>query len=403
MRLAYLDAFAGVSGDMLLGALIHAGAPVEVLRDTLKSLHLGATLEVERVDRAGIQATHIRIVTHGEPAEHAHHHHHQHHEPHRSLSEIRKIIASASLAPVVEALALRAFTLLGEAEAKIHGIPLDAVHFHEVGAVDAIADIVLTAAAVHALGIEAWSCSPLNVGSGSVECAHGRYPVPAPATAELLLGAPTYSSGYEGELVTPTGAALVRAFGCTFGPLPRMKVGAVGYGAGTRNPKGFANVVRLSLDEAESAANDSETVLVIETAIDDCSPQVLAYFTEQALQRGAFDVMQTPVIMKKNRSGILLTILADSEHAPAIEDLLLRETSTIGLRVREERRICLERRLVEVATEWGSVHVKVAMRGADEFNVAPEFDDCRALAEKHGVPVKRVMEAALQAYRRDHP
>jgi uncharacterized protein (TIGR00299 family) protein len=401
MRLAYLDAFAGVSGDMLLGALIHAGAPVEVLRGTLKSLHLGATLEVERVDRAGINATHIRILTHGEPAEHAHHHHH--HEPHRSLSEIRKIIAHAALAPAVETLALRAFTLLGEAEAKIHGIPLDTVHFHEVGAVDAIADIVLTAAAVQALGIEAWSCSPLNVGSGSVECAHGRYPVPAPATAELLLGAPTYSSGYEGELVTPTGAALVRALGCAFGPLPRMKVDAVGYGAGTRNPKGFANVARLSIGEAESAANDSETVLVIETAIDDCSPQVLAYFTEQALQLGAFDVMQTPVIMKKNRSGIVLTILADAERAPAIEDLLLRETSTIGLRVREERRVCLERRRVEVATEWGPVHVKVAMRGADEFNAAPEFDDCRALAEKKGIPVKRVLEAALQAYRRDHP
>ncbi len=195
----------------------------------------------------------------------------------------------------------------------------------------------------------------------------------------------------------------MRALGCTFGPLPRMKLDAVGYGAGTRNPKGFANVARLSLGEAEAVAKSSETVLVIETAIDDCSPQVLAYFTEQALQRGAFDVMQTPVIMKKNRSGVMLTILADAERAPAIEDLLLRETSTIGLRVREERRICLERRLVEVATEWGSVQVKVAMRGADEFNVAPEFDDCRALAEKQGVPVKRVLEAALQAYRRDHP
>ena len=396
MRLAYLDAFAGVSGDMLLGALTHAGAPVDLLRRTLQSLQIGATLEIERVDRGGINATHIKILTAGEPAEHAHHH-----EPHRSLSDIRKIIAGASLPAPVEEIALRAFTLLGEAEAKIHGIPLDAVHFHEVGAVDAIADIVLTAAAAHALGIDAWRCSPLNVGSGTVQCAHGRYPVPAPATGELLLGAPTYSSGQEGELVTPTGAALVRAFGCSFGPMPPMIIDAIGYGAGTRNPKGFANAARVSLGEATAAASDSETVLVIETAIDDCSPEVLAYFTEQALQRGALDVMRTPVFMKKNRSGILVTILADAAHAPAIEELLLRETSTIGLRVREERRICLERHLVEVVTEWGRVQVKVARRGAIEFNVAPEFDDCRRLAEKNAVPVKRVMEAALQAYRHE--
>jgi uncharacterized protein (TIGR00299 family) protein len=398
MRLAYLDAFAGVGGDMLLGALIHAGAPIELLHETLRSLHIGATLEIERVDRAGINATHIRILTAGEPAGHSHHHHH---EPHRSLSDIRKIIAHASLAAPVEKLALRAFTLLGEAEAKIHGIPLDAVHFHEVGAVDAIADIVLTTAAAHALGIEAWHGSPLNVGSGTVQCAHGRYPVPAPATAELLLGAPTYSSGHDGELVTPTGAALVRALACSFGSLPRMKIDAVGYGAGTRNPAGFANVARVSLGEATTAMKDSESVTVIETAIDDCNPQVIAYFTEQALQRGAFDVMRTPVFMKKNRSGILLTILTDAECAPAIEDLLLRETSTIGMRIREERRICLDRRLVEVTTEWGRVRLKVAMRGADELNVTPEFDDCRLLAEKNAVPVKRVLEAALQAYRRE--
>jgi len=397
MRLAYLDAFAGVSGDMLLGALIHAGAPVEVLRETLERLNVGATLQVDSVDRSGISATHARILVQGEPAEHAHHHH----APHRSLSDIRKLIAAASLERSIEELALRAFTLLAEAESKIHGIPIEQVHFHEVGAVDAIADIVLTAAAVHALKIEAWRCSPLNVGSGTVQCAHGRFPVPAPATAELLLNVPTYSSGHEGEMVTPTGAALVRALDGDFGPLPQMKVGAVGYGAGSRNPPGFANVARVSIGEAKSERNDSESVIVMETAIDDCSPQVIAYFTEKALQLGALDVMRTPVFMKKNRSGTLLTILVDGGHAPAIEDLLLRETSTLGLRIREERRVCLERRLVEVATEWGAVRVKVGLRGDEEFNVAPEFDDCRRLAEKNEVPVKRVLEAALQAYRRE--
>jgi uncharacterized protein (TIGR00299 family) protein len=399
MRLAYLDAFAGVSGDMLLGALIHAGAPIDPLRTTLDSLKIGATLEIERVDRSGINATHIRILTRGEPAEHAHHH--PHHEPHRALADIRKLIVAASLAAPVEKRALRAFELLAEAEARIHGIPVEKVHFHEVGAVDAIADIVLTSAAAHALGIDAWRCSPLNVGSGTVQCAHGRFPVPAPATADLLLGAPTYSSGHEGELVTPTGAALVRAFDSTFGPLPPMTVKAVGYGAGSRNPPGFANVARLSVGEAQNTTETSETILVMETAIDDCNPQVVAYFAEQALQIGALDVMRTPVFMKKNRAGTLLTILVDATHAPAVEDLLLRETSTLGLRVREERRVCLERRMIEVATEWGTVRVKIGSRKGEELNVAPEFDDCRQLAEKNAVPVKRVLEAALQAYRRE--
>jgi uncharacterized protein (TIGR00299 family) protein len=399
MRLAYLDGFAGVSGDMLLGALIDAGAPVEALRETLHALHLGAELAVERVDRSGINATHIRILTHGHAAEESHHHHH--HEPHRALSEIRKIIGAAELPAGVAERANRAFTLLGEAEAKVHGIPVEKVHFHEVGAVDAIADIVLAAAAAHALKIAAWRSSPLNVGSGTVQCAHGRFPVPAPATAELLRGAPTYSSGHDGELVTPTGAALLRAFDVEFGPLPVLQVEALGYGAGTRNPPGFANVARLSIGETAGAAGAGQTVLVLETAIDDCNPQVIAHFTEQALKLGALDVMRTPVFMKKNRAGTLLTVLAEPGQAGAIQDLLLRETSTLGLRVREERRVCLERRTVEVETDWGSVRVKVGLRGGEELNAAPEFEDCRRIAETRGVPLKRVIEAALQAYRRE--
>jgi uncharacterized protein (DUF111 family) len=215
-----------------------------------------------------------------------------------------------------------------------------------------------------------------------------------------LRGAPTYSSGHEGELVTPTGAALLRAFDATFGSFPRMVVASAGYGAGSRNPPGFANVVRLSVGEAQEATESSETILVMETAIDDCNPQVVAYFAERALELGALDVMRTPVFMKKNRAGTLLTILVDAAHARAVEDLLLRETSTLGLRIREERRVCLQRQLVEVATEWGSIRVKVGSRGDEEFNAAPEFDDCRRLAEKNDVPVKRVLEAALQAYRR---
>jgi uncharacterized protein (TIGR00299 family) protein len=398
MRLAYLDAFAGVSGDMLLGALIHAGAPVDLLHETLAALKLGATLQVEKVKRNGIHATHARILIEGMPAEGNGHHHHQ---SHRSLATIRTLISTARFAAPIEGLALRTFELLGEAEAKIHDVPIESIHFHEVGAVDAIADIVLVSAAANALDIGAWRCSPLNVGGGTVQCAHGTMPVPAPATAELLRGAPVYSSGIQGETVTPTGAALVRALDCEFGPMPDMRVETIGYGAGTRNPPGIANVARVQIGEGQLPPSTSETVLVMEAAVDDLNPQIIAYVTEQALQRGAFDVMCTPVFMKKNRPGTLLTVLADAAHALELEELLLRETSTLGLRVREERRVCLERRHVEVPTEWGKVRVKVGHRGGREFNVAPEFEDCRRAAEAHAVPVKRVLEAALQAYRQE--
>ena len=404
MRLAYLDGSAGVSGDMLLGALIHAGAPLDSLRAVLRSLPLHAELEIEPVDRSGIAATHARILTHGRPADETpHRHHHPHHEPHRSLEDIRRLIAAAGLPAAITDRAVRAFTLLGEAEAKVHGIPLEKVHFHEVGAVDAIADIVLVSAAADALKIEGWRSGPLNVGSGTVQCAHGRFPVPAPATAELLRAQPTYSSGHEGELVTPTGVALLRAFDTEFGPQPGMRVAAIGYGAGTRNPPDLANVARISVGEREAGSDAGQTVVVFETALDDCNPQVLAYVAEEALRLGALDVLRTPVFMKKNRVGTLLTVLADREKASVIEQLLLRETSTLGLRIRDERRICLARHLAEVTTAWGRVRVKVGGRDGEELNAAPEFEDCRRLAESNGVAVKRIMEAALQAYRGVNP
>jgi uncharacterized protein (TIGR00299 family) protein len=401
MRIAYLDAFAGVSGDMLLGAFVQAGASVDLLRETLARLKLGAELRVGDVDRSGIRSVKVDILEGGKVADSnghgAGHHRHDHDHEARSLRTIRELIGAAELPPPVRALALRAFEILGAAEAKIHNVPIDSIHFHEVGAVDAIADIVLAATAAGELGIDSWVCSPLNVGGGSVECAHGRFPVPAPAVAEILRGAPTYSSGLQAELVTPTGAALVRALDCSFGPSPAMTVRAIGYGAGSRNPPGFANVLRISI--GESAAGESPSVLVLEAAVDDLNPQVIAYVTERALQLGALDVMCTPVFMKKNRPGTLITILSEPARASDLQELLLRETSTLGLRVREEKRICLERRHVSVATPWGAVRVKVGHRNESEFNAAPEFEDCRVLAEKSRVPVKRVMEAALQAYR----
>jgi uncharacterized protein (TIGR00299 family) protein len=419
MRVAYLDMFAGISGDMLLGAFVHAGVSAGRLREAVEALKLGATLEIEEVDRSGIHAVKVHVLVEGEPAEapvhrepsqahehsgspaHTHANGHSHHvEDVRSLSTICALIDQAELPKPVKILAARAFELLGAAEARIHHVPIESIHFHEVGAVDAIVDVVLAAVAAHELGIEAWYGSPLNVGGGTVQCAHGRFPVPAPATADLLRGAPTYASGIEMELVTPTGAALVRALDCRFEPAPVWRVEKIGYGAGTRNPSGFANVLRLSIGETEDEVGlMSETVSVLETALDDLNPQVLAYVTERAFALGALDVMCMPVQMKKNRAGTLLTILSERKNVSQLEEMLFRETSTLGLRLREERRHCLERRHVPVTTEWGVIRVKVGFWKGREVNAAPEFEDCRRVAEAHSIPVKRVLEVALQTYR----
>jgi pyridinium-3,5-bisthiocarboxylic acid mononucleotide nickel chelatase len=400
MRLAYLEAFSGISGDMLLGAFIHAGVSSEMFHETTAALKVGATLDIQEVDRSGIQAIKVNVLVDGKPATADSAHRHGHGHEARSLNKIRALINEASLPKPVQATAISAFELLGASEAKIHNVPIESIHFHEVGAVDAIIDVVLTATAAHALQIDEWHCSPLNVGGGTLQCAHGRFPVPAPATADLLRGAPTYSSGNEGELVTPTGAALVRALDCLFGPWPAMRVESIGYGAGTRNPSGFANVLRLSIGAAHHEADSSsKTVTVLETALDDLNPQVIAYVTEQALRLGALDVMCTPVQMKKNRPGTLLTILSDRKNVPGLEEFIFRETSTLGLRVREELRCSLERRHVPVVTEWGVIRIKAGFWKGQEVNAAPEFEDCRQVAEARAVPVKRVLETALQAYR----
>ena len=412
---------------MFLGALVDAGVDPKLLEDTVASLNLGATLKIEKVDRSGIHATKVHVLVGGKSAEgtaaptHSHEHDHPHDHDHnhdrdahsrqhshseapthghgRSLSVIRQLIENAPLDASVKETAIRAFELLGHSEAKIHNVPIDAIHFHEVGAVDAIVDIVAVAAGVHALNADAWICSPLNVGGGMVECAHGRFPVPAPATMDLLQGAPTYSSGMQMELVTPTGAALVRALGCTFGPSPAMRVDRIGYGAGTRNPKRFPNVVRLSLGEVDEVVSISgDTVVVMETAVDDLNPQVLGNFTERALQAGALDVMCSAVYMKKNRLGTLVTVLCDRAHVQELQQLLFRETSTLGVRIREERRACLDRKLVPVQTAWGEIRIKVGLLHGVEVNAAPEYEDCRRCAEKHSIPLKVVMQSALAMY-----
>jgi uncharacterized protein (TIGR00299 family) protein len=442
MRIAYIDCFAGIAGDMFLGALIDAGVPAKVLEDATAALGVGASLRIEKVDRSGISATKVHVLEDGRIAEqvqpayarqpetqhqhktgHAHSHDHEHGQEHshaeeaghlqdahehshshgRSLTAIRGLIQAAPLADAVKLTAIRVFELLGNSEANIHNVPVDEIHFHEVGAVDAIVDIVAASAGIHHLNVGAWYCSPINVGSGTVKCAHGTFPVPAPATADLLRGFPTYSAHVQQELVTPTGAALLRVLDPTFGAQPAMRVEQIGYGAGTRNSQDFPNVVRLSVGEATEAEtlrseSSGDVVTVLETALDDLSPQVIAHVAETALARGALDVMLTPVIMKKGRPGTLLTVLCNASDSAAMERLLLSETSTLGLRIRQDRRACLDRRHETVSTAYGEIRIKIGSLGGETLNAAPEFEDCRAAAAKHQVAVKQVQQAALAEY-----
>jgi pyridinium-3,5-bisthiocarboxylic acid mononucleotide nickel chelatase len=445
MKIAYIECFAGISGDMLLGALIDAGVSKTSFERATEALGLGASLRFSQVNRSGIQATKVDVLVGGELAEnvapartehaqaedahteHAHAEHAAHDLPHshgeqqgdahshtelqvaghphshghshgRHLAEILTLIDHAGISSAAARLAKDAFRLLAAAEAKIHGVPEEKIHFHEVGAVDAIVDIVCNAVGLAEIGADQWVCSPLNVGGGSVECAHGRFPVPAPATAELLKGVPTYSSGISMELVTPTGAALLRALNCTFGERPQMQSSSIGYGAGNRNPERFPNVVRLSIGEVNVGATMArQTVSVLECAIDDQSPQVLAHFLQLALERGALDVMSTPVTMKKGRLGTLLTLLVAPEREEEFGKLILKETTTLGYRIRRDERVCLDRGWAEVETVYGRVRIKTGSFDGVEYNFAPEYEDCKLLAEEHGVPVKLVMQAALGA------
>ena len=454
MRVAYLDCFSGVSGDMMLGALLHAGVDLDLFRQTIAALGVDAQIKIETVNRSGISSSRVRVLTaeggqddvhvvldeyphchghshsddahthshsHSHSNDHSHHgtetekgkkqhkhhgnDHHQHtHEHGRSLKEIHELISHAPIDSAARAIALRAFRLLGEAEAKIHNIPVEQIHFHEVGAVDAIVDIVCAAAGCASLGVSRWGCSPLNVGGGTVKCAHGVFPVPVPATAELLKGAPVYSSGVQAELVTPTGAAILRALGVEFAAMPAMTIERTGYGAGASDLPGVANVVRITVGEAvqKEQSADREVVTVIETAVDDLTPQLVGYVMEQALAAGALDVMVTPVLMKKNRPGHLLTVLCEREKANGLCNLLLRETTTLGVRVREERRQCLQRKFATVNTSWGEVRVKLAYLNGELTNCSPEFEDCRRIAERHKIPLKIVMQEVVRLYREEH-
>ena len=325
--------------------------------------------------------------------------HSHEHAPNRSLSAILAIIDGAPLADRVKRRASRAFQLLGEAEAAIHSIPIEKVHFHEVGAVDTIVDIVCAAAGCEALDVDRWMASPLNVGSGTVKCQHGTLPVPAPATLSLVGDAPVYAAGPPMERVTPTGAALLRMLDVTYGPLPAMRVAARGYGAGGRDTPGEPNLLRLLVGEAEDTTAGAEAIAVIETVIDDSTPQLLAYVSELLLEAGAWDVYRAAVQMKKGRTGVQMTVLSSPDKLPALRDLLLRETTTIGLRWRLENKMALDREFAEVETEWGKVRMKVARWPSGEVaNAQPEYEMCRNLARLNKVPLKQVMQAAMRVW-----
>ena len=442
MRIAYLECFSGISGDMFLGALVDAGVPPRVLEDTVAALGVGARLEISKVLRSGISATKVDVWAGGQkdlpreefwakenaapprspgesPHQHHHHgpdHHHDHqqsavaasrtetHPPHshaRGLSEIREIIRKAAISGTAKKTAITIFEALAAAEAKIHNVPVEKIHFHEVGAVDAIVDIVCASVGVEALGVDEIVCSPLNVGGGTVQCAHGTFPVPAPATVELLQNAPVYSSGVQAELVTPTGAAIVKTLARRFAAFAQMTIEKSGFGAGSREFPGLPNVVRLTVGEASSlstAKAGQEIVTVLEANLDDLNPQVFGYVMDRLFDEGALDAFAMPVQMKKNRPGTLLTVLCKPEDAGKLTQLIFSETTTLGVRRRDEIRETLARRWENVRTPGGEVRIKIASMNGKVTNYAPEYEDCRRLAAEHHVPLKTVMQEATRAY-----
>ena len=393
MKLAYLDCSSGISGDMFLAALLDAGVELDRLRAELAKIDLGPyEFTQSRVMRKGLAGNHVEIMVPDK-------------QPHRHLSHIEKLIGEAALDEAAKQKALQVFRRLGEAEANLHNQPIEKIHFHEVGAVDAILDIVGVCLGLAMLGNPELVCSALNVGGGRVEAAHGTLPVPAPATAELLKGIPVYSSGIESELVTPTGAALVSTLATEFGPVPAMKVERIGYGAGAKDFATHPNIARLMLGEKTGGAGSAPggggdgTVLVIEANIDDMNPQLYGRFAEKALAAGALDVTCSPLQMKKNRPGLLVSVISKPELEAALTHLFFEETTTIGVRITEARRKVLEREVVKVETAFGPVKMKEARLGGKIVNAAPEFEDCRRLADEKSLPLKEVMRAAQAAYR----
>jgi len=398
---------------MILGALIDAGVPLVEVRKALGSLAIAPdTVWTERVMRAGIGATKFCVRGEDEPPDHANDHENGHEHPHdgghfasgepeyhvhRSLADIDRLIDGSALSAAGKARARNLFATLGQAEAEVHGVPLDQVHLHEVGALDSVVDIVGSVFALEWLDANRIVSSPLNVGGGTIRSAHGLYPVPAPATMRLLNGAPIYAGPQKSEMVTPTGALLIAGYATEFGGIPPMRVRQVGYGAGSRDFVGVPNVLRVLVGEADAAA-PAQSVVVIEAEIDDMNPQIFGMLMDTLLAQGALDVFYTAIQMKKSRPGTLVSVVASPELRERLTSTLFRETTTIGVRYREMARECLDREVITVQTPLGAIRVKVATRGGEVLNVSPEFDDCVTLARDSGRPVKEIQAMALKTF-----
>lgn len=389
MRIGYFDCFCGAAGDMILGALVDAGCPLPALQETVAALKLpGVSLSAEKVDQKGIAATRVTVAVGPEPR-----------KKHRHLPEIVSIIDRAGLKPRVADGAKTIFGRLAEAEATVHNTAVEKVHFHEVGAADAIVDIVCACAGLALLEIERVICSPIPTGRGTVTCEHGVMPIPAPATTLLLKGVPLADCDEPGELTTPTGAAILTTLANRFGPLPPMCIEAAGYGAGTRSGRTRANFLRLIIGETDAQeSRETDAVCLLEAQVDDATGQVVAYACERLLEGGALDVYVVPIIMKKGRPGQLLTVLCRPDDVAALEAVMFRETTTLGIRRHACQRTKLARELVSVESRYGPIRVKVASQGGATLRVWPEYEDCAAAARRGAVSLRDVQQAALKAY-----
>jgi uncharacterized protein (TIGR00299 family) protein len=387
IKILYLDCPMGISGDMFLAALIDLGVDPKMILRELKKLPVDKIdVEIKKVLRHSITATAFKVKLNE-----SHHH--------RTFRDIKKIIGESRLAPAVKSLSTAIFKLIAEAEGKIHGIKADKVHFHEIGAMDSIIDIVGAAIAVDSLKVGRVVSSPIALGTGWARTMHGTIPVPAPATLEILKGVPTAASTAPFELTTPTGAAIVKTLASSFGPMPPMTIGAAGYGAGKKDFKESANLLRAVIGSiiGERTAEGVERLVVLETNIDDMSPQVAGYLLERLLNSGALDAFYTPVQMKKGRPGVLLTVLTDNGKKDGLLDIIFSESTSIGVRAYEVERHCLERKSAKVKTHYGAISVKLALREGRVMNIQPEYEECRAVAGKKGVPLKQVIDAAREA------
>lgn len=401
-KFLYFDCFAGASGDMILGSLLDLGLEMEELEAELAKLSLpGCRIEARKVVKSGFSATKFDVLDEAGCQHDCIGHGHHHHGEQRNLEDILRLLEQSQLAPEIKEKSAGIFRRLAEVEAKIHGTVPEEIHFHEVGAVDAIVDIVGAVIGLHLLQVDKVVVSPLPMGKGFVRCQHGIIPVPAPATMELLTGMTTYGSEHQGETVTPTGVAILSAFAGVCGPMPALKVTKVGYGAGSRD-FGVPNLLRAVLGEEKAAAPaglgcHTETVMELEANIDDMNPEFFEYVFEQLFAKGALDVFLVPIQMKKSRPASILRVLCAEKDLSELVGILFRETSTIGLRMNRWERICLERTIVQVETEYGVIRIKQALLDGRVVNSAPEYEDCKEKAKGHGVPLKKVYQAALRA------